>query len=110
MSSIGRPEKYRIILNQLDPHRLYTPATIASKAMAMGLVGQESPKRSELAYRRVRIAMGRKSNNQQFPDEGDGMVTLPGQAPCPGWFGWRWQNSPELSPRTESFSGKGRGQ
>jgi hypothetical protein len=34
--------------------------------------------------------MGRFSNNRDFPDEGDGMVTIRGQAPTPAWYGWRW--------------------
>lgn len=109
MGTVGRPEKYRAILNQLEPHGLYTPATIANKALAMGLGNFDASRRSKLTHQRVRIAMGRKSNNHQFPDEGDGMVTLPGQAPCPGWFGWRWQNSLKSKKSASQNSWKEKG-
>jgi len=40
---------------------------------------------------RIRISLGRLSNNHGFPDEGDGLVTLFGQSPTAGWYGWRWK-------------------
>lgn len=89
MTDIGRPRKYTPIINQLDPHTLYTPATIAKIAVRLSQPLTEAQEKR--TYTRVRIAFGRFSNNHDFPDEGDGMVTIKGQAPCPAWFGWRWQ-------------------
>jgi len=89
--SIGRPMKYGRIIVKLDPNSLYTPATIAAFAEQIGLLDHSDPNQRRLAKQRIRIALGRFSNNHNFPDEGDGMVTIRGQAPTPGWFGWRWQ-------------------
>ena len=38
-----------------------------------------------------RIAMGRFSNNHEFPPEGDGILKFKGNAPVPAWFDWRWK-------------------
>ncbi|MBO1320347.1 hypothetical protein [Acanthopleuribacter pedis] len=84
--------KYSILIEQLDEDEIYTPATIADFAEVSGFI--DAPKDTNeyrLARQRVRIAMGRFSNNHRFPDEGDGFVTLKGQPPIPGWFGWRWK-------------------
>jgi len=88
---VGRPMKYRSIIEKLEADLLYTPASIAAFAEEANLLESTDPNRLKLAKQRIRIALGRFSNNRQFPDEGDGMVTLRGQAPTPGWFGWRWQ-------------------
>ena len=85
--------KYRNIIVKLDPNTLYTPATIAIFAEEFGFLDTSDFRRLRLAKQRIRIALGRFSNNRQFPDEGDGMVTIRGQAPTPGWFGWRWQEA-----------------
>jgi len=89
----GRPLKYRYIIRELDPLTLYTPAAIARFALKHGLLVKDANTKSNLAYRRVRITLGRFTNNRKFPDEGDGAVTLQGQPPNPGWFGWRWQKA-----------------
>ena len=81
--------KYRKVIETLEEDDLYTPATIAAFAIEIGFLPLGPNLR--LDKQRVRIAMGRFSNNHHFPDEGDGMVTLRGQAPTPGWFGWRWK-------------------
>ncbi|CAM2009156.1 hypothetical protein [Acanthopleuribacter pedis] len=83
--------KYSIIIEQLDEDEIYTPATIADFAEQIGYIDTSDPERYRLERQRVRIAMGRFSNNHRFPDEGDGFVTLRGQPPIPGWFGWRWK-------------------
>ncbi len=86
--SIGRPAKYKEIIQNLDDDDVYTPATIASFAAESNFLdGDESEK---LQRRRVRITLGRFSC-RFFPGEGDGQVTLRGQAPTPGWYGWRWK-------------------
>jgi len=88
---IGRPMKYKVLLDQLDEDELYTPATITAMAERIGFVKATEPNQRRLEKQRIRISLGRFSNNHGFPDAGDGMVTLRGQAPTPGWFGWRWK-------------------
>lgn len=90
---IGRPSKYGHLIRQLDPQILYSPASIAQWARNNDYLQGETDRKRRLQYQRIRIALGRFSNNRKFPDEGDGMLTLRGQAPCPAWFGWRWQNA-----------------
>ena len=89
---IGRPMKYHDIILKLDPDDLYTPATIAYFAHEHEFIAPDLDEDAlRLAKHRIRMSLGRFSNNHDFPDEGDGMVTLNGQAPTPAWFGWRWQ-------------------
>ncbi len=83
--------KYKKLIERLDEDELYTPASIAMFAVETDFLAAVDEDDLRLERQRVRIAMGRFSNNHAFPDEGDGMVTLRGQAPTPGWFGWRWQ-------------------
>ena len=90
--SIGRPMKYAQVLLKLDPDELYTPASIVHFAVEKGLLEiVEDYRINRIIRQRMRIALGRFSNNHGFPDEGDGSVTIKGQSPTPGWFGWRWQ-------------------
>jgi len=89
--------KYGDLIRALEPGELYTPGTIAMFADRNRYVEDLDPDTRKTALLRIRIAMGRFSNNHPFPDEGDGMVTIKGQAPTPGWFGWRWQK--ELAKR-----------
>jgi len=77
----------------LKDEQIYTPATIAAFAEANGLLKEVTTAGIKLEKQRIRITMGRFSNNHGFPDQGDGMVTMPGQAPVPGWFGWRWKSA-----------------
>jgi len=72
----------------LDDHDLYTPAVIATLAVTNGFV-EDTP----LAKLRVRITMSRLTFNHHFPRGGDGLVTLRGQAPTPGWWGHRWKDA-----------------
>jgi len=86
--------KYQFIIERLDNGTLFSPASIAQFAMAEGLLeddrdGTEDTDR--LLKQRIRVSMGRYSNNHEFPDQGDGLITLRGNAPTPGWFGWRWK-------------------
>ena len=85
---IGRPQKYADLLNKLEDDGLYTPATIARLGLS-DFLGDETDEK--LVMQRIRIAMVRYSNLHEFPDEGDGFVKISGQAPVPGWFGWRWK-------------------
>lgn len=90
---IGRPLKYSIILNQLDPNRLYTAASVATFARNHLLLQGETEARVQRSYQRVRIALGSFSRKRNFPPEGDGLVTTPGRQSFPGWYGWRWQQA-----------------
>ena len=83
--------KYKPLLESLAEDELYTPASIAAHAQKTEFITSKDPDQVRLEKQRIRIALGRFSNNHNFPDEGDGMVTLRGQAPTPGWFGWRWK-------------------
>lgn len=85
--------KYADLLWALDRGEIYTPGTIAYFADESGYIEETDPEKRKNLLLRIRIAMGRLSNNRNMPDEGDGMVTIRGQAPTPGWYGWRWQQS-----------------
>ena len=89
----GRPMKYRDLLLSLEDDDIYTPSTIATLAKNRGMFESawDDPKGIRLEHQRIRITMGRFSNNNNFPDKGDGQVVVPGQPPIPGWFGWRWK-------------------
>lgn len=85
--------KYRDLLEQLDNEVVYTPATIAAYAEEINYINEADEGMHRLMKQRIRITLGRYSNNHKFPDEGDGMVIIRGQAPTPGWFGWRWKRA-----------------
>jgi len=91
---LGRPPKYHAIIEALDQHTLYSPAMVAMFAKENQMLERyrKTDESEQLLMQRIRVTMGRLTNNKAefFPDEGDGIVTLPQQAPCPGWFGWRW--------------------
>ena len=96
MSKIGRPYKYEHVLRSLEDDTLYSASAIATFAEQNELIGGQTPEEQKLARRRIRTAMIRLCNNHNFPDDGDGKVNIPGQAPVPGWFGSRWKSV--LSP------------
>ncbi len=92
---VGRPRKYACIIDALDDDDLYSPAAIARIAKEKGLLDtflEEEPNEA-LVFQRVRISLIRFSNLHDFPDEGDGQIIIKGQAPVPGWFGWRWKTA-----------------
>ena len=94
---VGRPfhPHYLKVISKLDYYTLYSAASIADFGKDHRFFSPQfetaTPERLALERRRLRICLGRHSNNRRFPDEGDGWVTLRGQAPTPAWFGWRWQ-------------------
>ena len=88
--AIGRPMKYRNVLLSLDDHDLYTPAAIVRHALDRKMIDNKP-----LAITRLRITLSRYSQNHQFPKAGDGLVTIKGQAPTPGWWGHRWKDELE---------------
>ena len=87
----GRPAEYTELIESLDDGTVYTPASIATKALEEGFVTAETEKGRRLVRQRIRITLGRLSNNHKFPDRGDAMIKIKGQAPTPGWYGWRWK-------------------
>ena len=91
--------KYDVLIEAMDEGDLYSPAAIVKFAEENGFLKSdpEKPKKRRLEKQRIRIAMGRYSNNHEFPDEGDGYLKVPGQAPVPAWFGWRWKAALENS-------------
>ena len=88
---LGRPMKYDHLIEMLEEDQLYSPATIAAFAKDHGMLNHAGKAPKPLQIQRIRIAMGRLSNNHKFPDDGDGFLKIPGQAPVPAWFGWRWK-------------------
>ncbi len=90
-SKAGRPMKYAHLLLALDDEQIYTPAAIVNHALAEGRINptrNEDPKQLRI---KIRHSLARLSKNHGFPEEGDGMVALLGQAPTRGWFGRRWK-------------------
>jgi hypothetical protein len=78
----GRPKRYTNLIHSLDDGKLYSSAMIARRS-GFGKKGKL----------RVRITMARYATKHEFPHEGDGFITLKGQAPTPAWFGWRWKDT-----------------
>ena len=78
----------------MDEGDLYSPAAIVKFAEENGFLKSDpdNPKERKLEKLRIRIAMGRYSNNKKFPDEGDGYLKIRGQAPVPAWFGWAMES------------------
>ncbi|MDJ0835088.1 MAG: hypothetical protein QNK37_01145 [Acidobacteriota bacterium] len=70
--------KYAQYIEALEDNRLYAAGTIPTVT-------------NPIERRRMRIAFIHFRKSRGFPDRGDGFLTIPGQAPFPGWFGWRWK-------------------
>jgi len=83
--AIGRPFKYRAIIEGLDDDTLYTPSAVALRAFINGKV------RSQKARVRLRNALSSMARYHGFPAEGDGLVKRVGQPPRRGWYGWRFK-------------------
>ena len=87
----GRPKKYIFIVSRLDDQTLYSPAKISH--FAASYYSHLNPEVRRNRLQRIRITMARFATKHRFPHEGDGMVTIKGQAPTPGWYGWRWKET-----------------
>lgn len=85
MGRTGRPLKYKNLIEQLADEKVYSAAMIAHLAEA---VSDENP---QLKQTRIRKTLNMFTRNNGFPQEGDGPVSLRGQEPGRGWFGWRWK-------------------
>ena len=92
--TIGRPMKYKQFLLILEDQEIYTPATIVrfgrSKQLFDPDLGEAASKKAGL---KIRHTLARLSTNRQFPHQGDGWVSIRGQPPLRGWFGWRWKET-----------------
>jgi len=100
---VGRPLKYRALLDILEDEKIYSPATIARLGEELGLVETEVP-HPELMDQRVLIrhTLARYRVNHGFPEEGDGHVRIRGQGTSAGWTGERWKSDLEpLEPEVE---------
>ncbi len=84
--------KNAFIISCLFEETIYTPARIARFALVNGFIMANETEGIRLEFLRLRVALARLTNNHAFPDKGDGYVRLPGQSPCPGWHGWRWDS------------------
>lgn len=95
--------KYDNLVKALEDNKIYTPSTIANFADENNWVDARDPEVRRLELQRIRIAMGRYSNNHGFPDDGDGTVTVRGQPPTPGWYGWRWKAGRKKSKSSRGY-------
>lgn len=89
---VGRPMSYENIAKALDPHTLYSAASIASFAEKEGFIKARSQREVKAAKLRIKVSFNRLAHVRHFPKEGDGNVVIKGQAPITGWFGKRWQD------------------
>ena len=84
------------LIERLDPEKLYSPATLAYLAEMENLfpINEQDPAESRdlRALIRVRTHFSRMIHKHPklFPGE-DGPIEIPGQAPLPGYKGWRFQ-------------------
>ena len=90
------PHKYLPLVEDLKENTRYTAALITSLAEERGLLAGYLKKGEtdlQLVKQRVRISFNRLRGVRRFPMDGDGSVSIPGQAPTPGWYGWRWKEA-----------------
>lgn len=81
MLKMGRPLKYRHLLERLEDETLYSAGTIAA------LSGSAS---SEERHNIVK-SLSRLSRSHGFPNRGDGLIEIAGQAPVRAYRGKRWK-------------------
>lgn len=98
---LGRPLKYRSLIEHLDDDKIYSPASIVNSALEAGLLNSDDDAESfKIARVRIRHTLARFAKSHKFPKEGDGFVTLRGQALARGWRGKRWKAA--MPPKPES--------
>jgi len=91
-SRVGRPLKYRHLLDILEDDTLYSPGSIVRNGEQKGLLPSvRSVVERNLRRLRIRHTFARFVVNHKFPQPGEGLVKLVGQAPVPGWFGATWK-------------------
>ncbi len=82
-----------LVIARLKAEEIYSPASITYFAKLNGMLQATTEAAMRMEMQRMRVTLGRFSNNHAFPDQGDGMVKLPGQGLVPGWCGWRWKEA-----------------
>lgn len=91
---VGRPMKYRFLLEALEDNVIYSPATIVNYCLDTGVLDKTRPKAVlKLERTRIRHSLSRFSQNHGFPRGGDGPIDVSGQAMGVGWYGHRWKNA-----------------
>lgn len=86
----GRPLKYHHVLASLEDHELYSPASMAHRAVVLGQI-------HKAAIKSLRSTVRQFARYHQFPIHGDGLVTTTAQAPKVGYFGRRWKAAAGLT-------------
>lgn len=91
---VGRPMKYRFLVEALYDREIYSPATIVDHCLEIGVLDPSRPQK-ELDRERTRIrhSLSRFSQNHHFPRGGDGPIDISGQAMGVGWYGFRWKQA-----------------
>jgi hypothetical protein len=90
---IGRPMKYKDLIEMLDDDQLYSPGAIASFAVSSSYIDEFEPEQLKVEKRRIRIALVQFVRNHGFPPKGDGLIKVKGQALTVGYFGSRWKDA-----------------
>ena len=88
-----RPNRNEHVLEALKSDQTYTPASIAQFAKDNDLLRARDPDQEKLEMHRMMILLGGRAKKHGFPVDGDEQVIHRGQAPTPGWFGWRWKQT-----------------
>ena len=88
---VGRPLKYRQLLDILDDATIYSPGSIVRNGEEKGLLPPLGPADQSQRRLRIRHTLCRYAVNHKFPRPGEGWVKLDGQAPVPGWYGDTWK-------------------
>ena len=90
--TVGRPMKYKRLLQALEDDKPYTPVCIALNGEEKGLVKVPKDKDTLMEQRRkIRHTMARYKANHNFPENGDEIIKVYGQSPTPAWYGRRWK-------------------
>lgn len=77
--------KYDDLLERLHNDELYSAGLIVQLARLSAYLNDPP------ALLRLRLTLNARAGRAPFDRAGDGLVRLAGQAPTPGWFGWRWK-------------------
>ena len=101
VNKIGRPMKYKQILENLDDNAVYTAAMVAETASQLNMLS-EDPVERQKEKKLIRHTMVRLTQNHKFPRPGDEIVKLKKQRARNGWYGWRWKRSMEGKPKPTS--------
>ena len=76
-----------LMIRLIPSKGIFVASTILIHARERGLLPESQPRNDHLRYK---VQLGRLATRFQFPENGDDLVMIPGQAPFPDWRGWRW--------------------